>query len=152
MAKRRKSSRRKKPKRKRSTKRRRTAKKKSVRRRKSSKRRNPIKRKKSKKRTAKRTGKSSFIDKIPLLKNKTVQKVGFGLGMGALAGILINFIPIPAVKQNAEIIKTGVTFAADPLAGILKISGLLGGGGLNLGNIFGGQTQNGGMPNTVGFA
>jgi len=147
MAKRRKSSKRRKTKRKRTTKRRR----KTTKRRKSSKRRKAIKRKKTKKRTAKRSGKSSFIDKIPLLKNKTVQKVGFGLGMGALAGIILNFIPIPALKQNAELIKTGVTFAADPLAGVLKISGLLGGGGLNLGGLLGGNSQNGGM-NTGGFA
>ena len=69
--------------------------------------------------------------------------------MGALAGIIINFIPVPAVKQNAEIIKTGVTFAADPLAGILKLTGVLGGGGLNLGGLTG--NGNGSM-NTQEFA
>jgi len=94
-------------------------------------------------------GKKSLIDKIPLLNNKTVQKIGFGLGMGALAGIIINFIPVPAVKQNAELIKTGVTFAADPIAGLLKVSGLLGGGGLNLAGLTG---NSGNGMNTQEFA
>lgn len=145
MAKRRKSSKRKSSKRKRSTKKRR----KTTKRRKSSKKRKGNKRKRStkkKRKMARKTGgKKSLIDKIPLLNNKTVQKIGFGLGMGALAGIIINFIPVPAIKQNAEIIKTGVTFAADPIAGLLKVSGLLGGGGLNLSGLTGGNSANGTM-------
>jgi len=97
-------------------------------------------------------GKKSLIDKIPLLNNKTVQKVGFGLGMGALAGILLNFIPIPALQQNKALIQTGVTFAADPLAGVLRLTGLLGGpSGINIGGLLGGNSQNSGM-NTSGFA
>jgi len=97
-------------------------------------------------------GKRSFIDKIPVLKNKTVQKIGFGLGMGALAGIILNFIPIPQLQANKALIQTGVTFAADPLAGVLRLTGLLGGeSGLNIGNLLGGNSRNGGM-NTGGFA
>ncbi len=113
-------------------------------------RRSPVARRTTRRRSS--GGKRSLIDKIPILNNKTVQKVGFGLGMGALAGIILNFIPIPQLQQNKALIQTGVTFVADPLAGVLRLTGLLGGeSGLNIGNLLGGQRQNGPM-NTVNFA
>jgi len=87
--------------------------------------------------------KFSVIDRIPILKNKTVQRVGFGLGMGSLAGLAASFIPVPIIQQNRELINTGVAFAAEPLAGVVRLAlsgglgqltGLLGGNGGNSGN------------------
>jgi len=135
---------------------RRTSKRRTTKRRKSRKVKKRTKRRKSVARKSSRRssgGKKSLIDKIPLLKNKTVQKVGFGLGMGALAGIILDFIPIPQLQQNKALIQTGVTFAADPLAGVLRLTGLLGGpSGINIGGLLrGGNSRNGGM-NTGGFA
>jgi len=93
---------------------------------------------------------SGIINKIPLLKNKTVQAIGFGLGMGSLAGIIASAIPVPIVQQNASLIKTGVTFATNPLAGVVSLA--LGGGLGQLSNLFGGGS--GGNTNTSngGFA
>jgi len=114
-------------------------------------RRKSVARKTSRRRSS--GGKKSLIDRIPILNNKTVQKVGFGLGMGALAGIILNFIPVPALQQNKALIQTGVTFAADPLAGVLRLTGLLGGpSGINIGNLLGGQNSSNGGMNTGGFA
>jgi len=102
-------------------------------------------------------GKKSFIDKIPILNNKTVQKVGFGLGMGVVAIQLINlaarFAP-PAIAEplmkNQRIIKLGVEAATEPISAIVDIalsSGMIekfaGGNGMS--------SSNGGM-STVGFA
>lgn len=73
-------------------------------------------------------GKKSFIDRIPILNNKTVQKVGFGLGMGVVVVELINlaarFAP-PAIaqplQQNAGIIKVATEFATEPISAIADI-------------------------------
>jgi len=95
-------------------------------------------------------GKRSIIDRIPLLRNKTVQKIGFGLGMGSLAGLAASFIPVPIVQQNRELINTGVAFATEPLSGVVRLV-LSGGLGQLTGLIGGGQNggQNGG---NSGFA
>jgi len=99
-------------------------------------RRKPVAKRKTSRRSS--SGKRKIIDKIPLLNNKTVQRIGFGLGMGSIAGIIASRIPVPAVQQNANLISTGVAFATDPLAGVVKLAlsgglgqlgGLLGGGG-----------------------
>jgi len=124
-------------------------------RRKSSKTRKPNKRRSPSRSTAKKRsksrGKTSFIDKIPILKNKTVQKIGFGLGMGSIAGIAARNIPVPAVQQNADLIATGVAFATEPLAGVVRLA--LSGGLGQLGNLFGGQGGGGnGGGSNGGFA
>ena len=95
-------------------------------------------------------GKASFIDKIPLLKNKTVQRVGFGLGMGSIAAIIASRVPVPIVQNNAQLIGTGIAFATDPLSGVVRLA--LSGGLGQLSNLFGGQ-QNGLQTNgNNGFA
>jgi len=133
----------------------RNVKKAQAKRRKSSKSRKPNKRRKSPKTVAKKKkstpGKKSFIDKIPGLNNKTVQKVGFSLGMGLIATEAARRIPVSQVQQNAQLIGTGVSFAVDPLGGLVKL--VLSPGGLNLGNLFGGNGNgNGQMQNNGGFA
>jgi len=95
-----------------------------------------------------RPGKKSFIDRIPILNNPTVQKVGFGLGMGTLAVSLINlaarFAP-PAIAQplvqNQRIIKLGVEAATEPISAIVDLvlpsvmnTGNGGGNGMSMGN------------------
>jgi len=87
-------------------------------------------------------GKKRFIDKIPGLKNKTVQRIGFGLGMGVLVVSLIDFIAKngppalagPLVK-NKRIIKLGTELATEPLSAVVDVainsdilSGLIPGG------------------------
>lgn len=94
---------------------------------------------------SKRSG-GKIIDKIPLLKNKTVQRIGFGLGMGTLAGLIVSQIPVPAIQQQSQLIKTGITFATDPLAGVVSL--VLGGGLGNISQLFGGG--NGASTQTVG--
>lgn len=81
-----------------------------------------------------------IINKIPVLKDKRVQKIAMAAGIGSLAATAAGFIPVPQVQQNAALIKTGVTFAADPIAGILSFvaPGLLNGSGLQT------QSSNGG--------
>ena len=95
-------------------------------------------------------GKKSFIDKIPILKNKTVQKIGFGLGMGTVAigiiDLLARFGP-PAstapLVTNKRIIKLGVEALTEPLSAGADI---LLTGGLNLGGSNGSNTgANGGF-------
>ena len=86
-------------------------------------------------------GKQSFIDKIPLLKNKTVQRVGFGLGMGSIAAIIASRVPVPIVQNNAQLIGTGIAFATDPLSGVVRLA--LSGGLGQLSNLFGGSSTNG---------
>lgn len=85
-----------------------------------------------------------FINKIPILKNKTVQKVGLGLGMARIASTGARFVPVPMIQNNARLIGTAVAFAVSPLAGIVDLA--LGGG---LGGILGGGSQGGGG---AGFA
>jgi len=83
-----------------------------------------------KKKSSKRSsGKKRMIDKIPLLKNKTVQKVAFGLGMGVLVTQIINlaaqFGP-PAIaqplKQNEKIIRLATEFATEPISAIADLA------------------------------
>jgi len=125
-------------------------------RRKSSKPRKANKRRKSSKSVAKKKstprGKGSFIDKIPGLKNKTVQKVGFALGMGSIGALVASKIPVPQVQQNAQLIGTAVAFGTDPLGGVVRLA--LSGGLGQLGNIFKGGNGNGNgqMQNNGGFA
>jgi len=74
-------------------------------------------------------GKKRFIDKIPGLKNKTVQKIGFGLGMGVLVVSLIDFVAkngpaqlaAPLIK-NKRIIKLGTELATEPLSAVVDVA------------------------------
>jgi len=92
-------------------------------------------------------GKKRFIDKIPGLKNKTVQRIGFGLGMGVLVVSAIDFIAKqgpaalsgPLVK-NKRIIKLGTELATEPLSAVVDV---VIEGGLNLGSLTGGNGSNG---------
>jgi len=114
--------------------------------------------KKGSKKGGKRSpGKKSFIDKIPILNNKTVQKVGFGLGMGVVAkqiiDLAVQFGP-PAIanplKQNQRIITLGVEAATEPISAIVDIA-LSSGAIQKMGN----GIQSNGMStnqNMVGFA
>jgi len=98
-------------------------------------------------------GKKSVIDRIPVLRNKTVQKVAFGLGMGALVvqgiNLLARFAP-PAVaqplQQNQRIIKLATEFATEPISGVVDlVIPMLAGNGAGL--------SSGGMnTNMAGFA
>jgi len=84
---------------------------------------------KKRKSSGRSRGKTSFIDKIPILKNKTVQKVGFGLGMGVVVTQIIDlasrFGP-PAIaqplQQNKAIIKVATEFATEPISAIVDIA------------------------------
>jgi len=105
-------------------------------------------RKNTKKKMAKRPAKSkkSFIDKIPILKNPTVQRVGFGLGMGVVvvkAIDLIAQVAPPALAaplvQNKRIIQLGVEAVTEPISAIVDVAT---GGGFNLQSLTGrGQQQ-----------
>lgn len=112
---------------------------------------------KSRKGGRRSSGKKSFIDRIPILNNKTVQKVGFGLGMGVVVVQIIDlvsrFAP-PAIAQpliqNKRIIKLGVEAATEPISAIVDLalsSGMVqkfaGGNGMS---------SNNGQMSTVGFA
>lgn len=100
------------------------------------------------KKGSKRRGgsKKSFIDRIPVLRNKTVQRVGFGLGMGVLVVKAIDFVAQVAppsvagpLQQNKKIIKLATEFLTEPISGIVdlvtdpstlqQITGRFGGGG-----------------------
>jgi len=83
-----------------------------------------------------------MIDRIPILRNKTVQRIGFGLGMGSIATIAAQNIPVPQVQQNAQLIGTGVAFITDPLSGVVRLA--LSGGLGQLGNLFSGGNGGGG--------
>lgn len=76
------------------------------------------KKKGSKKRSP---GKKTFIDKIPILNNPTVQKIGFGLGMGLIAKEIIQAIPVPAVQQNSRLIVLGVEALTEPLSAVADL-------------------------------
>jgi len=88
---------------------------------------NKMPKKKSTKRSS--GGKKRIIDKIPILKNKTVQKVAFGLGMGVLVTQIISlasqFAP-PAIAQpliqNQKIIKLATEFATEPISAIADLA------------------------------
>jgi len=85
--------------------------------------------KKSTKRSVAGKGKKSLIDKIPGLKNKTVQRIGFGLGMGALVVGIIDFVakigPPALVKpllDNKRVIKLGTELITEPLSAVVDIA------------------------------
>jgi len=101
--------------------------------------------KSSKRPVAKRPTKKSFIDKIPILKNPTVQRIGFGLGMGVIVVNIIDLVARFAPAQfaaplvaNKGIIKLGVEAVTEPLSAAVDIAT----GGLPQLNISGrGQSQ-----------
>jgi len=104
--------------------------------------------------TRKSGGKKKLIDKVPILRNKTVQKIAFGLGMGVIATQIINlvaqFAP-PAIsapiQANQRLIKLGVEAATEPLSAAADL--VLTSGGLNI--LKAGSGGNGGM-NSMEFA
>jgi len=74
-------------------------------------------------------GKKSFIDRIPVLRNKTVQKIGFGLGMGVLVikgiELVSRFAPpqfAQPLQQNAGLIKVGVELVTEPLSALVDVA------------------------------
>jgi len=104
---------------------------------------NKPKRPKNKKKMAGKSGKK-LIDKVPILKNKTVQRIGFGLGMGVIAVGIIDlaarFGPpalVGPLVQNKQIIKLGVEAVTEPISAVADVL-LLGGGGGILGKLGGG--------------
>jgi len=114
------------------------------------------KKKNTKRSMAKGKSKKSFIDKIPILKNPTVQKIGFGLGMGVVVIKAIDLIASVApaslaapLVQNKRIIQLGVEAVTEPLSAIVDVA--TGGGLGSLGNIVGGNKQQSAMSNG-GFA
>jgi len=106
----------------------------------------------AKRKSPSRKGSRALIDKIPLLKNKTVQRIGFGLGMGSIAAIAANAVPVPIIRSNAQLIGTGVAFATDPLSGVVRLA--LSGGLQQITGLFGGGNNGaiGGGSGTTGFA
>jgi len=140
-------------------KKRKTRRKSSSKRKSSGKRRKANKKPKSKPSMAGRKGgKKKFIDKIPVLKNPTVQKIAFGLGIGLIAVKIIDFVAQVAppalaapLVQNKRIIQLGVEVATEPLSAVVDVAT---GGGFNLGSLTGrsngGQNQVQSMGN--GFA
>jgi len=91
-------------------------------------------------------GKKTFIDKIPLLKNKTVQRIAFGLGIGLVvvkiidlaAGALPEKLAAPLV-QNKRIIQLGVEAVTEPLSAAVDI--VTGGGLSNLSSLLPNKQQ-----------
>jgi len=121
-------------------KKRKTRRKSTSKRRSSGKRRKPNKRKTSTKRVTSR-GKKSLIDKIPVLKNKTVQKIAFGLGIGLVAVKIIDLVAQVAppqlaapLVQNKRIIQLGVEAVTEPISAVVDV---VTGGGINLGSLTG---------------
>jgi len=117
-----------------------TRRKSSSKRKKTTKRRKAIKSKPTRKSTTK-ARKKSFIDKIPILKNPTVQKIAFGLGIGLIVVKIIDFaaqvapaqLAAPLVK-NKRIIQLGVEAVTEPLSAVVDV---VSGGGINLGSLTG---------------
>ena len=72
--------------------------------------------------------------------------------MGSIAAIIASRVPVPIVQQNAQLIGTGISFATDPLSGVVRLA--LSGGLGQLSNLFGGggNSSNGGGGNNAGFA
>jgi len=100
--------------------------------------------KNTKKRMAGNKGKKKIIDKIPILKNKTVQRIGFGLGMGVIAVGIIDlaarFGPpalVAPLVQNKRIIKLGVEAVTEPISAVADVVLSGGLGSLNLGSLSG---------------
>ena len=109
---------------------------------------------KKKKGGKRKAGKKSFIDRIPILNNPTVQRVGFGLGMGVLAVEIINlaarFAPAAIAQplmQNQRLIKLGVEAITEPISAVVDL--VLPALGNRAGTANGMQTTN---QNMVGFA
>jgi len=131
-----------------------------TRRKSTSKRRKTTKRRKVNKNTKpKRSvagkGKKSLIDKVPILKNKTVQKIAFGLGIGLVAVKIIDlaaqFGPpalVGPLVQNKRIIQLGVEAVTEPISAVVDV---VTGGGLNLGSLTAART-NGAQNGSNGFA
>jgi len=132
-----------------------TRRKSSSKRRKPTKRRKAIKSKPSKKGTTKQR-KKSFIDKIPILKNPTVQKIAFGLGIGLIVVKIIDFaaqvapaqLAAPLVK-NKRIIQLGVEAVTEPLSAVVDV---VSGGGINLGSLSRSNGQQVAQNGSNGFA
>lgn len=123
-----------------------TRRKSSSKRKSSGKRRKAIKSKPTRKSTTSKNRKKSFIDKIPILKNPTVQKIAFGLGIGLIVVKIIDFaaqvapaqLAAPLVK-NKRIIQLGVEAVTEPLSAVVDI---VSGGGVNLGSLTGRSNGN----------
>jgi len=143
---------------------RKTRKPKRARSRKSNKQRGSSTRSVAKKGSKRRGGsKKSFIDRIPILRNKTVQKVGFGLGMGVIVvdaiRLLSRFAP-PSISdplvKNANIIKLATELATEPLSAVVDVAlnpGQISGITNRLGNMGNpGNTSHNSNGNVVGFA
>jgi len=112
-------------------------------------RRKPNKKGKTRKSVAKGKGKKGIIDKIPVLRNKTVQKIAFGLGMGVIAKDLIDlavrFAPgqlSAPLQQNQRIITLGVEAVTEPISAVVDV---LTSGGLNIGSNGSNTGANGGF-------
>jgi len=83
-----------------------------------------------------------MINKIPLLRNKTVQKVALGVGLAAIVVTGLNAVagqsPTVARVVNNPLTKPVIAFVADPLSGIVqfllgsRLNGGNGGGGSQL--------------------
>jgi len=125
-----------------------TRRKAGTKRKKTTKKKKTIKRKPATKTTTSKNRKKSFIDKIPILKNPTVQKIAFGLGIGLIAVKIIDFaaqVGPPALTgplvKNKRIIQLGVEAVTEPLSAVVDV---VTGGGIDLGSLTGrsnGQQQ-----------
>jgi len=109
---------------------------------------------KTKRMAGRKGGKKKFIDKIPVLKNPTVQKIAFGLGIGLIAVKIIDFVAQVAppalaapLVQNKRIIQLGVEVATEPLSAVVDVAT---GGGINLGSLTGRSNGGGGGGNQNG--
>jgi len=136
-------------------------KKRKTRRKSTSKRRSPTKRRKTnktkpKKKSVAGKGKKSLIDKVPILKNKTVQRIAFGLGIGLVAVKIIDLaaqfgppaLTAPLVA-NKRIIQLGVEAVTEPISAVVDV---VTGGGINLGSLTAGRSQQVSNGNGNGFA
>jgi len=71
--------------------------------------------------------------------------------MGSIAALIASRVPVPIVQSNAQLIGTGISFATDPLSGVVRLA--LSGGLGQLGGLLGGNGNgNGGGGNNAGFA
>jgi len=103
-----------------------------------------------------RPGKKSFIDRIPILNNPTVQKIGFGLGMGVIVKDLINltarFAPeqiSTPLKKNERILTLAVEAATEPISAVVDLATS---GFINNRNSSNGSNGAVASQNMVGFA
>jgi len=72
--------------------------------------------------------------------------------MGSIASLIAGIVPVPIVQQNKQLIGTGVSFATDPLSGVVRLA--LSGGLGQIGNLIGGGGNGGNGRNgdNPGFA